>query len=314
MEKKDKIIIIVIAIVVIIPIIINEIRLRPKIKLINDVNLILKNIDKYSNEDNYSKEYMINDGYTINDDNFSVKGVGVIFIDKSNSVFLSRNGMCAMKLPYNDKVMIQNEECPIYRMFNGIKVPVVNSGDGLYSSNDGYIFKGNSRNYVLYKKELWNIIVFSDNNVELIMNKPVDINYKNINDLYNLLMKKYSNIISDNNIIENEWSIEDYNSSKRIFEASKFKSRIGVLSPTEYLSSLINDYDYEENLIKLNDRSFLSKNMMLSSNSMYINNDNNIDLKNQKDKMPIYPVIKTKAIFEYGTGTLEDPYRIEETN
>lgn len=118
--KKDYIIIIGIIIVIIIPIIINEAKLRPKISLINDVKEIMYNIKDYRGNEEVI-ELIINNGYRLNEKYYKVEGNGVIFIEDEPSVMLSRNGMCAMKLPYSDKVMFQNEECPKYRLVNGEK-------------------------------------------------------------------------------------------------------------------------------------------------------------------------------------------------
>lgn len=301
MSKKDRLILLVIIVIALVPIIINEIRIRPKINLINDVNKIINNIEKYSNDNNYFEEVVIDNGYTINNHKFKVKGSGIIFIEKDSSIFLNRNGMCVMKLPYNSKVMIQDEECPLYRMLNGIKLPVVKEESGLYENEDGYIFKGTFKNYVLYKDELWLILGFSDKSVELIKNKPISVNNKNIKELYSHLQKKYSKIIDDSNIIKNEWSIEDYDSSKQLIENAKYTSKIGILSPTKYMSSFIDK------------SSFLPKDMILSSEKLIANNSNISTNINDKT-LSIYPIIKTKEIFKYGTGTLEDPYRVNETN
>lgn len=121
MKKKNIIIIIIVFLVLLIPIILNEISLRPKLSLIKDVEKILENIEGYSISKDII-EILINDGYKINNKHYNVKGKGVIFIEEKPSVMLSRNGMCAMKLPHSDDIMFQNEECPNYRLINGEKV------------------------------------------------------------------------------------------------------------------------------------------------------------------------------------------------
>ena len=120
MKNKDKIIIGVIIILIITPIIINEIVMRPRIALINDVNKIVEIIKK-TELLVMTKEIFIDNGFKINNKNYEVKGRGVIFLEKNYSVMLSRNGMCALKMDYDDKIMFQKEECPNYRLVNGEK-------------------------------------------------------------------------------------------------------------------------------------------------------------------------------------------------
>lgn|SRR5574344_804023 len=123
MDKKSKIILIVITIIMIIPIVINEIKLRPKLSLINDVKSIIKDIEKYDYHGE-TIEVIIDNKYTINNKEHKIKGQGVIFLEDNYSVMLSRNGMCAMKMSYSDEIMFQNEECPKYRLINGSKEKV----------------------------------------------------------------------------------------------------------------------------------------------------------------------------------------------
>lgn len=123
MNMKSKIVLVIIVAALLIPIVINEVKLRPKLKLINDVKNILDNIEGYDSQGNIF-EVLIVDEYKIDNKTYKVKGNGVIFFEDSPSVMLSRNGMCAMKLPYSDEIMFQEEECPKYRLVNGEKVIV----------------------------------------------------------------------------------------------------------------------------------------------------------------------------------------------
>lgn len=121
MNIRNKIILLIIIVILLIPIVINEINLRPKLKLISDVEKILDNIEGYDSQENIL-EVLIVDEYKIDNKTYKVKGNGVIFLEDNPSVMLSRNGMCAMKLPYSDEIMFQEEECPKYRLINGEKV------------------------------------------------------------------------------------------------------------------------------------------------------------------------------------------------
>ena len=118
MTKKEILIVTVIVLLIVIPIIINEYFLQRKLSLVNDVKNIVSILEKIEMPE-MTKEILINDKYTLNDKEYIVKGHGVIFLDSDYSVMLSRNGMCAMKLPYEEEVMFQKYECPEYRLVDG---------------------------------------------------------------------------------------------------------------------------------------------------------------------------------------------------
>lgn len=122
MSRKYKIALVIIFLIFICAIVIKEIEMRPKLNLIKDVEKILKNIKnvKYTE----TIEIIIDNGYVIDDKLYQVDGKGVIFIEDSTSVMLSRDGMCAMKLPYSDDIMLQEEVCPNYRLVDGEKIVV----------------------------------------------------------------------------------------------------------------------------------------------------------------------------------------------
>ena len=119
MPKQDKLILTVIILIVIVPIIINYYFLRRKLSLIKDVESIVSILEKMELPET-TEEIIINDGYTLNNKEYKVKGHGQIFLDKDYSIILSRNGMCALKLAYDDKVMFQKYECPTYRLEDGV--------------------------------------------------------------------------------------------------------------------------------------------------------------------------------------------------
>lgn len=121
MNKKTYIIIGILILIFIILIVIKEITIRPKLSLIKDVENIVLNIEKY----NYRGEVfeiVIDDEYVLDDKRYSVDGKGIIFLEEEYSVMLSRDGMCAIKMPYSEKIMFQEEECPNYRLVDGKKI------------------------------------------------------------------------------------------------------------------------------------------------------------------------------------------------
>ncbi len=118
MSKKEVLVLTIIVLVIVIPIIINQYFLQRKLSLVNDVKNIVSILEKQELPEN-TIEVLINDKYILNDKEYLVKGHGVIFLEKDFSVMLSRNGMCAMKLPYEKEVMFQKYVCPEYRLVDG---------------------------------------------------------------------------------------------------------------------------------------------------------------------------------------------------
>ena len=123
MKKISKVIILLAFLIFIILIVITEVKFRPKLNLINDVKEIVKNIEKFNYSDE-TIEIIINNEYEINSKVYEVKGEGVIFLEEEYSVMLSRDGMCALKMPYSDEIMFQEEECPKYRLIGNEKVVI----------------------------------------------------------------------------------------------------------------------------------------------------------------------------------------------
>ena len=119
MKKQDKLIFIGILLIIIIPITINYYFLRKKLSLIEDVEDIVSIIEELELPES-TYEIVIDNGYTLNNKKYKVKGHGQIFLDKDYSIFLSRDGMCALKLAYDKKVMFQNDECPNYKLVDGV--------------------------------------------------------------------------------------------------------------------------------------------------------------------------------------------------
>ncbi|MEG0909510.1 MAG: hypothetical protein RSH78_04015 [Bacilli bacterium] len=165
MPKSNKIIILVIAFIAITFITINEIRMRPKLNLVNDAKKI-KEIIKKTNKQNKEEQIIINNQYKIENKKYKIKGTGVIFLEENYSFFIGRNNMCAMKMTYSNDIMFQNKPCPTYRMFNSIKLPIKEKGDGLYKDLS---FKGKDPdNYVILNDKLFRILNFKNGNMNLV--------------------------------------------------------------------------------------------------------------------------------------------------
>lgn len=163
MPKSHKIIIMVIALTALTIIFLNERNIRPKINLVKDAEKIKKQIETLKLP-KITKQILIDNSYMINNIKHKINGYGVIFLEEDYSFFLQRDNMCVMKLPYSDDIMFQDVPCPEYRLFNNVKIPLKEEGDGLYKENNEYIFKGsNSINYINYNDKLYRIVKFTDN-------------------------------------------------------------------------------------------------------------------------------------------------------
>lgn len=200
MNSNTKILIVLI-IIITLPIIINEVLMSEKKQLINDANKILKIIN---NEENKYNEIIINNNFILNNKEYEVKGTGIIFLD-DDTFFLGTKDKCIMKLNYSEKIMYQDEPCPIYRMFNGIKNKIVTSGSGLYQDDDRFYFKGKDvYNYVLYDEKIWNIVEFNNDGMKLINKRNIeyDNEYETVIIDKDILIKEGIGSIKDPYIID----------------------------------------------------------------------------------------------------------------
>ena len=113
------------------------------------------------------------------------------------------------------------------------------------------------------------------------------------------------------------WNIEsvDLTDSNIIKTEKTIESKIGLLSTSDYINSLLTDYKIENNAVIINDSSYLTREMVLSTNDAYLNKNNNIYIDSTKNLDKVYPVIvlSEDAIFTSGSGTKKNPYILKET-
>lgn len=296
--NSNKRILLVLILVIILPIIINEVYSYEKKNLIKDAKNILKNITEYENE---YKEIVIDNQYILGNKSYKVNGTGVIFLD-DDTFFLGTDDKCIMKLNYSDELMYQEEECPIYRMFNGIKSNIVTSGDGLYQDDDIYYFKGTEvSNYVNYNDKLWRILEFNSQGIKLISNSAFKVS-SNLEEIYEQLNAKYKN---DKNLLKLNFCIEEYNFDS--FNCIKnIDSYSGLLTLEEYFRTI--NYNIKDDKFNLKDLSFLSKEQKLSSN-YNIKSNGSITKDNTNI---VYEIIflNKDVVFKEGIGTKELPYTL----
>ena len=207
---KTKIFIGTLIIIVITYIGLTEMDMRPKLNLIKDAETINANIKK-AKMPKTTEQILIKNGYKLNDTDYKIKGEGVIFLEEQYSFFIERKGMCAMKLPYSDKVMFQKAKCPEYRLINGLKMPILTSGQGVHEKDGVYTFKGNSvGNYVRYEHDFYRILSINKDMITLVKTEKENIEFETVEELYRKINDKYS----IPNTIETEYNIDAVELSK----------------------------------------------------------------------------------------------------
>ena len=125
-------------------------------------------------------------------------------------------------------------------LYTALTKKVVTSGDGIYKTNDGYVFRGeNVNNYVQLDKSLWRVVkINSDNSIVLLLNGSYSFGYS-WDDRYNKEL--------------------DYNAGINDYKASRIKS---------YLNDIYNDNDEDDAILSKSDRLRLVKfNLCIGSRS-----------------------------------------------
>ncbi len=137
----------------------------------------------------------------------------------------------------------------------------VNSGAGLYNSNNSYVFRGEDvKNYVELDRSLWRIVkITSDNKIVLVLNGEYNYNYPWDN-RYNMQSK--------------------YNSGINQYDASRIRS---------YLNDIYKDNEDTTAILSSNDRTKLSSfNLCVGNRSTFEESkDNSIECSNNLSNQKI---------------------------
>ncbi len=126
-------------------------------------------------------------------------------------------------------------------LYTALTKKVVTSGDGIYKTNNGYVFRGeNVNNYVQLDKRLWRVVkINSDNSIILLLDGSYIFSYP-WDDRYNKEL--------------------DYNAGINDYNASRVKS---------YLNDIYNDNDEDDAILSKSDRLRLVKfNLCIGSRSI----------------------------------------------
>lgn len=323
MLKKAKILLIIILICATIPFVIREIDLI-KMELLKKEALRI--YDKLKNNqssfDNY-KELEVSNNFKIANESVSSKTTGNIFISKDNIIFfIERFNKCAMKTNISEDLILVDKVCPNYKLVKGVINLVVDSGEGLYEKDGSYLYKGsNVTNYATLFNESWRIISYEkDGTIKLISENPIsNVENKNIFISQDDLLVKYSRVILStwyNGSLTLTPETTYYNITN-FEEKSDYKSKIGILTLSEYLKTQVDECSIKTDLAICGKNSFIKNTMWLAdaneSKRYYLYKDGNIYNDSLDGIKDIYPVIIVGSNFEIttGNGTKDDPYMLK---
>ncbi|MCI9110698.1 MAG: hypothetical protein HFH47_02660 [Bacilli bacterium] len=203
--------------------------------------------------------------------------------------------------------------------FNGIQVPLVTQGEGLYDGENGfYVYKGrNPDNYIYFNNKLWRIMSIDKNTIQIIKNDSIgdmafDMNDSNdwdISSLKRYLRSYYSDVFSEYHEILNGdveiMNVDDYlmaNSNEKLCGSLDlyFKNDRQCFK-SNYINNLISSQnDAVWTLTQDKDTLF------------YVGNTYFNDIKPSVSTFGVLPVLYLDGkIRLYGEGTLQNPYKIQ---
>ena len=197
---------------------------------------------------------------------------------------------------------------------------ITNRGDGLYESGESYYFKGKDvNNYVLYSDILWRIVELDQNKIKLVSDSNltslvygIDSNYEN-SYIYKLLNSENfirGLYLSDENLVKLDWCNESVDINNYAC-GKKVNALVGLISTEDYIKS------GKENSYLNNETYWWTINTSSDNNAYYIEPDGQISIKDKNiDTYTSYGVrpsinLKSDISFIGGTGTKENPYKIE---
>lgn len=116
MNKKEKIVLLIIALIVIVPIVLNEIKeynLRQLKKETLKISEVLKNEYEEITQIDIKKDEEIKQG-------IKTRGEGKAFVKESNvTVILSYKGYCSVKVPGIEEVALSKSQCQNLQLIDG---------------------------------------------------------------------------------------------------------------------------------------------------------------------------------------------------
>lgn len=203
--------------------------------------------------------------------------------------------------------------------FNGVEVPIVTGGDGLYFMDNGFVFRGkNSNNYIKFNNEIWRIISIDSNKIRIIKNSsicniPFDFNDINVWEKSNL--KKYLNeyisfenrdlLKSDIEIIDMAEFISSNSNFKDCGDMDLYFANYEKCFSSSYMNFL--NFENESHAAWTKSIDDGGTNSVYYFGNVYFGDGHPSD-----SGIGVFPVVNLKRDIELsGYGTLQKPYIIE---
>lgn len=222
----------------------------------------------------------------------------------------------SIKIPVSEKIIKE------------VDIKISRKEDGLYETNDAYIYRGiNPNNYIKLNNNLWRIISI---NKETMMVKIINLNGSQYtwqdSGIVKILNSEFDegttyNSIKENININSKWSknllskLDSAMTIKSIEKQSNDYQTIGLLTVGEYIDASLDSECYKKNNCNSylnNEKNYWLLNQTINGENWYINNSGNINyVKPSSEQLYYgYPVLYLKIDTEIksGIGTREEPY------
>lgn len=196
--------------------------------------------------------------------------------------------------------------------------PIASSGDGLYRENGVYVFKGaTSNNYIKYSNMLWRVVRTNvDGSLEIILNDYINILAWNFgkSDYVNSDINKYLNDVFVKHL-NTDYLVKSTICNDKMDTIEGFSCNdknsdyyVKLLQANDYLNSVVDSTTYvshDEDMVWLSTYS--------GDNKVWIANGSSISTSEANNTYFVKPVvtIKNSVALLGGSGSLDDPYRIE---
>ncbi len=194
--------------------------------------------------------------------------------------------------------------------------PIVYEEDGLYRVSGSYVYKGEEvNNYIMYSGLLWRIVKFNtDGSLELVSAENLNILRWNDSktefdktDVYNYLNNYFYEKLNKDNLTSTSICLDEIDDLNNITCEDSISSNVALLGVTDYLNSKVTS-SY------VNGAEIWTSS--ISEDSVWIINDSKLSKAKASGMYYLRPVVTLKAttVLKSGTGTLTDPYIINEAD
>ena len=195
------------------------------------------------------------------------------------------------------------------------KSEYVYEGSGLYSNENGYIYKGEvENNYLKYNNMLWRIVkINTDGTIVIVLEDSMTmlpwnnkaVNYKD-SDIHNYLNNEFLGQLDKSYLVKYSFCEDSVESLTSIScEKKNSDYYVSLLDVSSFLNSIIDKKTY---LVDNWDSIFWLNNY--SSDKVWHTNEANVSQSDANNFYQVRPVVKLKSTIAYvsGDGTKENPY------